>query len=221
MAQSRRPVRPRISARGTGQTTDSADNSGTAVDQDGNGVASWGPQGVPSATATGDPVTASIAPVVVVGLGNDIACDDGVGLRVAGILEEHYRAHPEIDVVALPWAGFALLDVLRGRRRAALIDCLVSGVRPPGSIVRLSADDYAGSVRLNSFHDISYPTAMDLGRRLGWEMPSDVAIWAIEASVTERFGERLSREVGDAADEVVDLVRQYVDDELRLMGAAT
>lgn len=151
------------------------------------------------------------APYVIVGLGNEIASDDGVGIHVARALESKFTNRPEVEVVALPWAGFALLDVLRGRRRAALIDCLVTGTHPPGSVFRLDASGFAGSVRLNSFHDISYPTVMALGRRMGWEMPDDVAIWGVEAAVSEEFGETLSPEVAGSVDEVMREVTRFID----------
>jgi hydrogenase maturation protease len=165
-----------------------------------------------------------MAPYVIVGLGNEIASDDGVGIHVARALETRFRDRPEVEVVALPWAGFALLDVLRGRRRAALVDCLTTGIHPPGSVLRLDASNFAGSVRLNSFHDISYPTAMALGRRMGWEMPDDVAIWGIEAAVPEEFGETLSPEVAGSVDEVIEEVTRFInapaDPSTDLIGAA-
>jgi hydrogenase maturation protease len=151
------------------------------------------------------------APYVIVGLGNEIASDDGVGIHVARALESRFTNRPEVEVVALSWAGFALLDVLRGRRRAALVDCLTTGIHPPGSVLRLDASNFAGSVRLNSFHDISYPTAMALGRRLGWEMPDDVAIWGIEAAVPEEFGETLSPEVAASVDQVIEEVTRFIN----------
>lgn len=151
------------------------------------------------------------APYVIVGLGNEIASDDGVGIHVARALETRFRNRSDVEVVALPWAGFALLDVLRGRRRAALVDCLVTGTHPPGSVFRLDASGFAGSVRLNSFHDISYPTVMALGRRMGWEMPDDVAIWGVEAAVSEEFGETLSPEVAGSVDEVMREVTRFID----------
>jgi hydrogenase maturation protease len=173
--------------------------------------------------ATTETEVAPTAPYVVVGLGNEIASDDGVGIHVAHALEPGFRDRSEVEVVALPWAGFALLDVLRGRRRAALIDCLTSGVHPPGSVVRLDASDFRGSVRLNSFHDISYPTAMALGRSLGWEMPDEVAIWGVEAAVPEEFGETLSPEVAKSVAQVVHEVTRFIDapadSSVQLVGA--
>ena len=150
------------------------------------------------------------APCVVVGLGNEIAGDDGAGIEVARILETQWADHTDVDVVALPWAGFALLDVLRGRKRAAIIDCLATGKNPPGTIVRIEDRDLAGSVRLNSFHDISYPTAMALGRRMGWQMPDTIAIWGIEAGSLETFTESLSPRVAESTREVAKQVGQFL-----------
>ena len=144
-------------------------------------------------------------------MGNEIASDDGIGIHAARALEADYRDRDDIDVVALPWAGFALLDVLRGRRCAVLIDGLATGAHPPGTVVRIDEDDLAGSVRLNSFHDISYPTVMALGRSMGWGMPDDVAIWGVEMAIADEFGEVLTPEVADSIQTVVDEVSWFID----------
>jgi hydrogenase maturation protease len=150
-------------------------------------------------------------PLVIVGLGNEIASDDGVGIHAAHALEAAFHDRDDIEVVALPWAGFALLDVLRGRRGAVLIDGLATGAHPPGTVVRIYEDDLAGSVRLNSFHDISYPTVMALGRSMGWGMPDDVAIWGVEMAIADEFGEVLTPEVADSIQTVVDEVSWFID----------
>lgn len=156
------------------------------------------------------PKSAANAPNVVVGLGNDIAGDDGAGIEVTQILGRQLANRADIDVIALPWAGFALLDVLRGRKRAALVDCLTTGNYPPGTIVPIDETDLAGSVRLNSFHDISYPTVMALGRRLGWDMPDTIAIWGIEAASSGKFTEELSPVVAAATHEVASQIREFL-----------
>ncbi len=151
------------------------------------------------------------SPVVIVGLGNEIASDDGVGIHVAHALEDVFHDRDDVEVVALPWAGFALLDVLRDRRCAVLIDGLSTGAHQPGAVVRLDEDDMRGSVRLNSFHDINYPTVMALGRSMGWGMPDEVAIWGVEMAVADQFGEVLSPEVADSVQTVVNEVSRFID----------
>ncbi len=160
------------------------------------------------------------APDVVVGLGNEIARDDGVGIFAARELERRLAGRGGVEVVPLPWGGFALLDVLAGRRRAALIDCLVTGEHPPGTVVRLDEHDVSGSVRLNSFHDIAFPTALAFGRDLGWPMPSEIAIWAVEAAVADRFGEGLSTPVTAAAGRVIGEVLAFLDTPVHSLSGA-
>jgi hydrogenase maturation protease len=152
-----------------------------------------------------------VPPLVIVGLGNEIASDDGVGLHAAAALAAELRDRSDVEVVALPWAGFALLDVLRDRQRAVLIDGLTTDTHPPGAVVQLDEADFGGSVRLNSFHDINYPTVMALGRTMGWQMPDDVAIWGIEMDVFDEFGEGLTPVVADAVAAVVHEVLAFID----------
>jgi hydrogenase maturation protease len=159
-----------------------------------------------------------IAPSIVVGLGNDIAGDDGVGIEVARILQQEMADRTDVDVVALPWAGFSLLDTLRGRKRAAIVDCLATGNHPPGTIVPITESDLAGSVRLNTFHDISYPTVIALGRRMGWEMPATIAIWGIEASSIGTFTEDLSPVVAKATQAVAAQVIEFLKPARRAGG---
>jgi hydrogenase maturation protease len=146
-----------------------------------------------------------------VGLGNDIARDDGVGLAVARRLAGALAGRPGVEAIELPWAGLSLLDVLFGRRRAAIVDCLTTGAHPPGTIVRLDERHLGGSARLNSVHDLDLSTALALGRRLGWPMPSEVAIWGVEGGVVDELGEGLSPAVAAAVDRVAAQVLDFLD----------
>ncbi len=147
---------------------------------------------------------------VIIGLGNEIAGDDAVGVLAARRLSSLLAGEPDVEVIELPWAGLNLLGALRGRRRAILIDSLNSRRCPAGTIVPLNENDLAGSVRLNSFHDIDYPTAMALGRAVGWPMPGHVEIYAVEGEAFLDFTERLTPAVAKALDAVVQLVAASV-----------
>ncbi len=150
-------------------------------------------------------------PNVIVGLGNEIAGDDGAGIWVARKLGEILQDQPEVEILPLPWAGFSLLDVLVGRQSAAIIDCLCSGLHPPGTIVRLNEKSFRGSVRLNSFHDINFATVLELGRKMGWQMPEQIAIWGIEGAEMGEFKEELSPPVYAAVDQVVNEVIVFLN----------
>jgi hydrogenase maturation protease len=154
-------------------------------------------------------VTRSVTcPTVVVGLGNDIAGDDAAGILTARRLRQRleYALAPDVDVVELPWAGFNLLDVLRGRRRAILIDSLETQRHPAGAVVRLRDADLAGAIRLISYHDINYPTVLSLGKTLGYEMPDEIYILGIAGQRFDTFSCELTPAVEKGVERAVRLI---------------
>ncbi len=129
---------------------------------------------------------------VVLGLGNPVLRDDGVGLAVVSALRQLLQAAPipGVDVLASTRAGFELIDLLRGYRRAILVDCLALPEPQPGRVRRLALDDVAGSSRLVNAHEVSVGVAFRLAERMGIPMPAEVEILAVEAVVLP-----LSREI--------------------------
>jgi len=147
---------------------------------------------------------------IVVGLGNDIACDDGAGIVFARRLKELIGPLKNVQIVELPWAGLRLLDVLSGHQRAILVDSLQSGRVPVGSVVRLREDDLAGAVRFLSYHDLNYPTVLSLAKRLGYSMPADVYLLGVEGQRFDRFGITLSPSVNQGIDRAVEIVHRLI-----------
>lgn len=145
---------------------------------------------------------------LVLGMGNPILSDDGVGLLVA----ERVSQAPlpdDVEVRLSEVAGLRLLELVRGFTRVIIIDALRSAPeqgRKPGDIVRYGPDDFKGGHRYGSAHSIGLATCLELGERLGCEMPADVAVYAIEAEDIETFGEQLSPAVAEAAERVVGMV---------------
>ncbi len=147
---------------------------------------------------------------LVLGMGNPILSDDGVGLLVAGRLaEEALPAGVEVRLSEV--AGLRLLELVRGFTRVIIIDALKSPAeagREPGEIVRYEAKDFKGGHRWRSAHSIGIDTALALGHELGYNMPGEVIVFAIEAEDVETFGEELSPPVAAAAERVHELVRE-------------
>ena len=145
---------------------------------------------------------------LVLGMGNPILSDDGVGLYVA----ERLQAGPMPDGVEVQLsevAGLRLLELVKGYDKVVIVDALRSG-REPGEIVRYEAREFKGGHRYGSAHSIGLHTALELGRSLGMSMPEDVTVFAVEAQDIETFGEEFSPPVAAAAERVIDLVRAEV-----------
>ncbi|HQJ98462.1 MAG TPA: hydrogenase maturation protease [Thermoleophilia bacterium] len=145
---------------------------------------------------------------LVLGMGNPILSDDGVGLEVARRLQE--GPLPDgVDVQQSEVAGLRLLELLKGYDKVVIVDALRTG-RAAGDVVRYEARDFRGGHRYGSAHSIGLETALELGRRMGLPMPDDVTVFAIEAADVETFGEEFSPPVAAAAGKVVELVRAEV-----------
>jgi len=130
----------------------------------------------------------------------------GAGDGVPDLSTDSKGEHIFIRIVELAWAGLRLLSEMRGYHRAILIDSLLPGEYDPGTVVRLDAPDLVGSLRLNAFHGLDFATTMALGRALGWSIPGDVKIIAVQGERFDRFETELTPAVQHALGVAVDRV---------------
>jgi hydrogenase maturation protease len=139
---------------------------------------------------------------VIVGLGNPLLRDDGVGLRAAGLLAERLAGSP-VDVLQSSWGGMRFIDLLAGYDRAIVLDAIEWRRGPIGTVYRFTADQAIPTVRAMSYHDLSLGAALALGRALDIPLPAETVFFAVEAEETRTFGETLTPAVEAALPEVV------------------
>ncbi len=147
---------------------------------------------------------------LVLGLGNPIVSDDGVGLRVAAELRTRLAGNAGIEVDEDYWGGLKLMERMIGYDRAVVIDAIQTGAAP-GTIHRLQPNDLP-TQRSASAHDVNLSTALTLGRQAGMHLPPDEAVIlvAIEAADILNFGEQLTPEVEAAIPRAVALVMEVL-----------
>jgi hydrogenase maturation protease len=149
----------------------------------------------------------------IIGLGNSILSDDGVGIyaarEIARRLAENGTAAC-VDIVETEVAGFILLELMAGWNHVILIDSVQFDQLDPGTVVRIDPRDLHTSLRLRSVHDIDLPTALELGRQLGLKMPSRITIFGIQAQDALTLGESLTDAAAQGMHEAVDLVLKEV-----------
>jgi hydrogenase maturation protease len=136
--------------------------------------------------------------ILVLGLGNDLYGDDGVGPHVVRVLERKRAARRvplnadfAVDYVACALSGLALLDVVVGYDALVIVDTILRSDPVTGRIQILDMRDVR-EVPGPSPHYISVPQTLALGRSLGLKMPETVKIVAVEARNLHRLGEGLS-----------------------------
>ena len=138
------------------------------------------------------------AGTLVVGLGNPILGDDGVGWRVA----ESVRANlddPDVEVLCLSLGGLALMERLAGHRRVIIVDAMDTGAAA-GSLHFLSLQelDELAAQHTACVHDLSLAAALALGRELGVSLPEEIRVVGVEATTGLDFCEMLSPDIAAA-----------------------
>jgi hydrogenase maturation protease len=139
---------------------------------------------------------------LVLGVGNPILSDDGVGIHVARELKK--KGVPGVDVEELAASGLELLDVVRGYDKVIIIDAIQTEGGVPGQLHYLEEKDFERSIHGSSPHGINIATALALGRRIvPREMPKEVVFLAVEAEDLVNVSEMLTEKVARAVPEAV------------------
>lgn len=146
------------------------------------------------------------ARVLLLGLGNDILRDDSIGLRIARCLAEDFAEHPTVDVRETAEMGIALLDFLVGYSHAIIVDSIVTGLVPPGTVHMLNIDSIK-RVTVHTPHFLGVGETLALGARLGLPMPTDIRVLAIEVQDPYTLDEALTEPLNAAFPQILEQVK--------------
>ncbi len=149
---------------------------------------------------------------LVVGLGNPILTDDGIGVIVANKVEKALGSL-DLDSVTVTEAsvgGLRLMELMVGFDRVILIDAILSsnGAKP-GTIQFMSLEDLSDispTQHSACAHDTSLITALELGKHLGLNLPEDIIIYAVEVANVCDFSDQPTPAVAEAVPKVTELV---------------
>ncbi|GAB4573761.1 MAG: hypothetical protein Kow0077_17110 [Anaerolineae bacterium] len=129
--------------------------------------------------------------VKVIGLGNPILTDDGVGIYAVRLVRRWLPPDADVAIVELAVGGLELMEAMIGFDRVILVDAIWSPDQPPGTVFQFTAEALPDTMNSASAHDIDLPGALAAGRRMGIPLPEDAAIEIVAVSAREvlTFGE--------------------------------
>lgn len=148
-------------------------------------------------------------PTLILGLGNPLQGDDGVGCRVIQALEQ--RTLPKgVEVLDGGTPGVGLVNLLEGRRQVIIIDAAEMG-EPPGTVRQFPPEALAltGSAERFSLHRSGVADALHLAQALGMKLPRIVFFGVQPLQVG--WGENLSAAVQAAVPQVVTAILESED----------
>jgi len=146
------------------------------------------------------------AGILILGVGNTLMRDDGIGVWVLRSLAERYRIPSGLRLVDGGVAGLGLLPEISCARRLIVVDA-VKGGGPPGTVYRLTPADLPVKPRLFlSAHEVGIRELLSTAEFLG-KLPS-TRIIGVEPKEAATPGleltEPLRRSLPDAVRAVVE-----------------
>ena len=147
--------------------------------------------------------------ILILGLGNPLRGDDGIGPRV---IEELTRRELPEGATALDAGsgGLDLLQVLEGWKRAVIVDAADIG-REPGQFARFTPDEarFVGSQDTTSLHNAGLAEVLALADAVGQSLPK-LVIFGVQPEKTD-WGEGLSEVIEATLPGLVDAVLDEVN----------
>ncbi len=154
-------------------------------------------------------------PILVLCLGNEVISDDRLGYEIWNRLKDG-ELPDDVEVLFESAAGFGLLDLLSGRRTVLIVDIIITNKANPGTIHYFPAGLLTPSHNLNSSHQISLPTAIELGKAMKIDMPNKVDVLAVEAEDVITLKEELTPVVAESIPEVIKRVQNWIKENSQI-----
>lgn len=131
------------------------------------------------ATEHETPAPAQVAPVLILGLGNILLQDEGVGVHVVRRLQRDYRFPPGVELLDGGTAGMALYDDLVDRSHIIVIDAVNAG-KPPGTLVSLTTNQVPSFFRNKvSPHQMALADILAALDIMG-KKPADITVFGVQ-----------------------------------------
>jgi len=143
--------------------------------------------------------------VVVLGVGNELMADEGVGVHVVRRLRQA-GSDERVELIEAGTALIEALDLVEPGADVVVVDA-ASGGGEPGSVYRLALDDVAAP-RGVSLHETSLPEAFAVAQAGGARF-GRVVIFGIEPSVV-RVGTEVSQALAEELPTILDVVRDEI-----------
>jgi len=158
------------------------------------------------------PDTTRTKPILLIGVGNSIQMDDGIGVHAIQALRNH-SLPDEVELFDGGTAGLDLLPVLQDRHTVIVIDAVDAGMEP-GTLFRFTPEDIAAKRQsYDSMHQLGLLETVKMAKLLG-TAPVQTVILGVQPGVVD-WGEELSQAVSDRLPRILELALEEVDKAVR------
>lgn len=137
---------------------------------------------------------------LIIGLGNPLLGDDGVGIEIVNSLKQNVQ---NTDIVVMNSSGFEVAEKMLEYDKVIVVDAIAG--REPGSVHTFSLEDFKPTLHFTNPHDTNIQTAINLLSNC-MEVPREVKFVVVEIMPENEFREGLSPAVKKAISKARKLV---------------
>lgn len=150
--------------------------------------------------------------IIVVGLGNKVLGDDGIGVHLANDLEMKIGSD-EITFMTSENGGLEMIDLLKDHHKAFIIDGIRTPDGNPGDIYFMDSKDFMETLHISSSHDVDFRTALKLAGKIDLKMPDKISIIAVEVLEEKVFSEVLTEPLRVKYNDILQLTMNSICSE--------
>ena len=154
----------------------------------------------------------------IMGFGNPVRSDDGLGIYVVKKLKEIIGESETISIFDMGTNAFEILFGLKGHQKIILVDAVLNTNEPIGTMYKVPANEVLSAPENDPMvflHGMKWNQALSYAKKiLVDEYPDDIQVYLVAIQET-KYNMELSAEVQKAGDKVIDLIL----DEMKLINA--
>ena len=150
---------------------------------------------------------------LILGVGNDILTDDGIGSRLVTDLIKLIDS-PDILFNTACCGGLEIVEYIKDFKRVILVDAIRTQGGRPGAVYYFIPSDFRETSHLSNLHDVSFLTALELYDTLNLSLPDEIHIIAVEIAedmiFSEEFTLQLKERYPEIIEKVLDIIKQII-----------
>ena len=145
--------------------------------------------------------------ILVLGMGNDILTDDGIGIKITKVLEQNFRS-PNIIYDTLSLGGLEIIEYIKDFKTVIIIDAIKTLNGIPGDVYTFVPEDFKETLHLSNIHDISFLTSLKLAKKLDIKTPENILIIAIEIVEDMVFSDEFTPQIQEKYPKILEEVTE-------------
>ena len=155
----------------------------------------------------------------ILGFGNPVRSDDGVGCYVVEQLHERLPSEvlEAITLLDMGTSAFEVLFQLQGHRRIVFVDAVINSGEEDGSLFQLPASEIDAAIQddpMVFLHSLKWDQALSYAKKiLGDAYPDDIGVYLVAVTDT-RLEVGMSEPVRQAGDRLVSLLAERLAADL-------